>query len=684
MKRRSPKTAHHITLALAVIIPIFLSMSYFFVGYFNLASILQTEAEANALFASQIIHANPDYWRFEQIRLQEFLSRRLVKTHDEIRRIVDLDNTTVAEHRDQIASPFIMRSYGLYDAGKVVAKLEITRSMRPLLGKTLLVGIFGYLLTFAIYWSVKTFILDIRQQAEESLLESEEKYRLLVGKMPAVVFKGYADWTVDFFDDKIETLTGYCKAEFDSRRLKWSEVIRSEDFQGVKNAFTQALRTNQSYVREYRITGKDGRMLWIQEKGQIISHQDGKIDYVSGVFFDITERKIFEEERIIFSKIESLGVLAGGIAHDFNNILTVILGNINLAMMDLPVDFAGQEILTEAEKACFQAQSLARQLLTFAKGGAPIKGPVAVDQLIRESSTFACRGSQVRCEFTLPDHLWAIEADTGQITQVFQNLIINAIQAMPGGGTIKIHAENLELAAESDLPLSAGRYVKITLQDHGGGMPARYLAKIFDPYFTTKQKGSGLGLATSYSIIKNHFGHIAAESKIGVGTTFNIYLPAADRKIICQPEEERELFSGNGKILVMDDEDLVREVIGKMIVYLGYEANLARDGEEAINIFAEAQKSGHPFDAVILDLTVPGGMGGKEAMAKLLKIDPQVKAIASSGYSDDPVMAEFHKYGFSAIIPKPYRVMEAGKILHDLIAQKEDVPGHRDPELGKS
>ena len=215
-------------------------------------------------------------------------------------------------------------------------------------------------------------------------------------------------------------------------------------------------------------------------------------------------------------------------------------------------------------------------------------------------------------------------------------------------------------------------------------MPAKYLAKIFDPYFTTKHKGSGLGLATSYSIIKNHHGHIAAESKLGVGTTFNIYLPAADQKIICQPEVERKLFSGKGKILVMDDEDLVREVVGKMIGYLGYEANLARDGEEAINIFTEAQKSGHPFDAVILDLTVPGGMGGKEAIAKLLKIDPQVKAIASSGYSDDPVMAEFHKYGFSAIIPKPYRVMEAGKVLHDIIEMRHpetltnwDVPGWR-------
>ncbi|MDO9531064.1 MAG: PAS domain-containing protein [Deltaproteobacteria bacterium] len=675
MKLRKTATAHHIALALAIVIPFFLSGSYFFIGYVNIDATLQTEAEANALFASQIIHANPDYWQFEQIRLQEFLSRRLIKTHNEIRRIVDLNNAMVAEHRDHLEYPFMMRSHDLYDSGRVVAKLEIIRSLRPLLWNTLLVGIVGYLLTLAIYWSVKIFILDRRQQAEESLLESEEKYRLLVSKLPALVFKGYADWVVDFFDDKIEALTGYSKAEFDSRRLKWSEVIQSEDLSSVKDAFIQALRTNQSYVREYRIKAKDGGTLWLQEKGQIIRHQDGKIDYISGVFFDITERKIFEEERLTFSKMESLGVLAGGIAHDFNNILTVILGNINLAMLDLPVEYGGQEILTEAEKACFQAQSLARQLLTFAKGGAPIKELVAIEPLIRESVTFACRGSAVRGEFTLPDNLWALEVDPGQINQVFRNLIINAIQAMPGGGTIKIQAENLVLAAESDLPLSPGKYVKISLQDQGGGMPAGYLAKIFDPYFTTKQKGSGLGLATSYFILKNHHGHIAVESKPRVGTTFTLYLPAVDQKISPSSEAKMKLYSGKGKILVMDDEDLVREVVGKMVAYLGYEANLARDGAEAISIFTEAQKSGQPFDAVILDLTVPGGMGGKETIENLLKIDPKVKAIASSGYSDDPVMAEFHKYGFSAIIPKPYRVMEAGKILHDIIANKEDAPG---------
>jgi two-component system cell cycle sensor histidine kinase/response regulator CckA len=667
MRLRVLKTAHSVALALTVAFPLMLSGSYFAISYLNIATTLRTEAEANALFASQIINANPDFWQFEQIRLQDFLERRLIKTHPETRRIVDLHNVTVAEHREDLERPFIMRSHSLYDSGHVVAKLEIIRSLRPLLLKTLLVAIFGYILTTAVYLPVEVFVLRGRQKAEEALWESEEKYRSLVSKLPAIVFRGYADWSVEFIDDKIEALTGYARAEFDSHRLKWSEVIRSEDMQGVRNAFIRALRTNRAYVREYRIKKRDGGILWVQEKGQIICNQNGRIEYISGVFFDITERKIFEEDRLLLSKMEALGVLAGGIAHDFNNILTVILGNINLAMLDLPRDHGARQMLTEAEKACSQAQSLARQLLTFAKGGAPVKGIVSIEQLIRDCVNFACRGSAVSAAFDLADNLWALEVDVGQINQVFQNLIINAIQAMPTGGVIKIQGENLLIGADSDLPLSAGKYVKITLEDQGGGMPAAFLTKIFDPYFTTKPKGSGLGLATTYSIIKNHHGYIIPQSKQGVGTRFEVYLPAVEQSLTRNSETNTKLLAGTGKVLVMDDEDLVREVVGKMIVHLGYQVHLAKNGEEAIAMFAEAQRSGQPFDAVILDLTVPGGMGGKETLAKLLEIDPQVKGIASSGYSDDPIMAEFPKYGFCAIIPKPYRVTEAGTVLHDII-----------------
>ena len=324
-----------------------------------------------------------------------------------------------------------------------------------------------------------------------------------------------------------------------------------------------------------------------------------------------------------------------------------------------------------AEEACLRAQSLSQQLLTFAKGGAPVKKLFSVAELLTESSAFACAGSPVRCETTFPENLWWIEADPGQLGQVFQNLTINAIQAMPNGGTIKVWAENLTLGKASDLPLSAGRYIKISVRDQGMGIPAEHLPRIFDPYFTTKQKGSGLGLASAYAIIKKHDGHIAVESKPGVVTTFYIYLPAVDQQVTPQPEEDRGLPMGKGKILAMDDEEMVRKVLERMLAPLGYEAEFARDGGEAVEMFVKAQESGQAFAAVILDLTVPGGMGGKEALAKLLEIDPQIKAIVSSGYSDDSVMADCQKYGFSGVIAKPYKISELGKVLNSALTGNE-------------
>ena len=393
---------------------------------------------------------------------------------------------------------------------------------------------------------------------------------------------------------------------------------------------------------------------------------EGVIEYVR----DVTEAKRAQEERLRLSNLESLATLAGGIAHDFNNMFTAILGNIGLAVLELHNTDRSRERLSAAEQACLQAQKLAQQLLTFAKGGAPVKKLVAVEKLITEAASFTCRGSQVKSALSFPDHLWPVEADPGQISQVFQNLLINAIQAMPTGGTLTVRGENLVVQAGSDLPLAPGKYVKISVEDQGGGMPADYLTKIFAPYFTTKQKGSGLGLATAYSIVKNHQGHIAVASKLGAGTVFQVYLPASVKKMLPQPEEDQGWCSGKGKILVMDDEAMVRQVLDKMLRHLGYEAEFARDGDEAIALFTQAQKSGEAFAAVILDLTIPGGRGGKETMEQLLKIAPGVKAIVSSGYSEDPIMAESRRYGFSGIIAKPFKVPDLGKVLHEVILGK--------------
>ncbi|HEY9073691.1 MAG TPA: ATP-binding protein, partial [Desulfobaccales bacterium] len=412
-----------------------------------------------------------------------------------------------------------------------------------------------------------------------------------------------------------------------------------------------------------------GKEAYLFGKASILLDSQGEIIGAIESVRDITDRQKAEAERLRFSKLESLGLLAGGIAHDFNNILTAIIGNISLAMLNPKNEGQVRGRLQEAEVACQQAQILARQLLTFAKGGAPVKKITSVASTIDESVTLACRGTQVRCEFQAADDLWLVEADPGQIGQVFQNLIINAVQAMPSGGTIAIRAVNHRQEATGQ-PLSPGKYVQVTIRDQGIGIPKEYLPKIFDPYFTTKQSGSGLGLATAYSIIKSHHGEISVESTMGVGTNFQICLPASDRKMVLPSGPDKTLLGGKGKILVMDDEEIVRQVLERMLANLGYEAELARDGAEALEKFTAAEEAGDKFAAVILDLTVPGGMGGKETMEKLLKIDPQVKAIVSSGYSDDPIMADPKKYGFSEFIAKPYKVMDLNKILHDIIVDK--------------
>jgi PAS domain S-box-containing protein len=372
---------------------------------------------------------------------------------------------------------------------------------------------------------------------------------------------------------------------------------------------------------------------------------------------DITAKRQTEVELLKVEKLSSLAILAGGIAHDFNNILTGVLGNISLAMLTLKEgESAAAPRLEEAEQATLRARDLVQQLLTFAKGGAPVKELASLADIIRDSATFTCRGSQVRAEFDLAEDLWPAEVDTSQISQVVQNLIINAVQAMPSGGTVRVRGENVTLAAQNALPLDPGSYIKISVQDYGIGIPAEHLAKIFDPFFSTKQKGSGLGLATAYSIIANHDGYMTVESALGQGTTFYLYLPGSQREMRSRRKSAPELLSGRGRILVMDDDDTVRDVAGKILVHLGYEPGFARDGKEALAAYTRARSAGQPFDAVIMDLTIPGGMGGKEAIQQLRQIEPEARAIVSSGYADDPIMTHYNKYGFNGVIKKPYRV----------------------------
>lgn len=388
---------------------------------------------------------------------------------------------------------------------------------------------------------------------------------------------------------------------------------------------------------------------------------------ISSQIGNFIEQKRMEDELEKMQRLESLGVLAGGIAHDFNNLLSGVLGNISLAKMYLNPEDRAYKRLEEAEKASVRTKDLTGQLLTFAKGGEPVIKVISVADLLMDSVGFGLSGSRVNCKLSMPDDLWPVNVDEGQIHQVINNLLINADQAMPGSGTIEITCKNTEVKTSDPLPLDEGSYVKISIKDQGIGIPEPLLKRIFDPYFTTKEKGRGLGLATSYSILKRHNGLITVESKENKGTTFHIYLPALPSASISREGSEEIVVSGRGRVLVMDDEDLVIQVAGEMLKALGYEVESANDGLEAIKKYKDAKEKGKPFNAVIMDLTIPGGMGGKEAIVRLKEIDPDVRAIVASGYSNDPVISDFRGFGFSGSLTKPFRIEELSRTVHRVL-----------------
>ncbi len=366
------------------------------------------------------------------------------------------------------------------------------------------------------------------------------------------------------------------------------------------------------------------------------------------------------------NKLESIGLFASGIAHDFNNFLASIIGNISIAKSYVSPQSELAEILDNAEKASRQATGLTEQFLTFATGGSPIKELRAIQGIIRETCAFMLRGSNVRCEHDLPDDLWNAEIDKGKICEVLNNIILNGMQAMPEGGVISIRARNILLPRRNKMQFAPGHYLHISIADTGGGIPEKIGKKIFNPYFTTKSGGSGLGLAVSYSIIKKHHGYIDFESKQGVGTTFHIYLRASLKKVKEEKSMEDTGEHGQGRILLMDDEESIRTTVGRMLRMLGYEPVVAQNGREAIALFREAFENNHRFSAVILDLTIRGGMNGEQVLARLKEINPEVKAIVSSGYSHDDIMSKYKDHGFAGILKKPYTVRDLSRTMAEV------------------
>ncbi len=391
------------------------------------------------------------------------------------------------------------------------------------------------------------------------------------------------------------------------------------------------------------------------------------------VLRDVTDRQRAEEERQKAEKLESLGLVAGGIAHDFNNILTTILGNVSLALGGSEVPPVITERLGAARKAAQRAQELAGQLLTFAKGGAPIKQGIDLGQFLGDTALCAVAGSRTSCDLQLADDLWPVEADPGQLSQVIANLTINADQSMPAGGRIQILAENLDLPLDSvAIGLRAGRWVRFSVQDHGVGIPEQYLKKIFDPYFTTKPTGSGMGLATAYSIVKNHGGVILVESTPAVGSTFSVYLPASEKPIgpaACVPILPTTAKPGSNRVLVLDDEEAICMLVTCALEPLGYEVTETQDGLVALEKYAESMRIGQKYDLVISDLTMPGRMSGQEAIGRLRALDPDVRAIVSSGYANDPVMSRYQEFGFTGMIAKPYEIDALARKVAEIMAE---------------
>lgn len=497
-----------------------------------------------------------------------------------------------------------------------------------------------------------------------ALEERESQYQDLVERANdgiAIVQEGL----LQHVNPRLASMLGYMVEEMEG--TPYARYIAPDELPKVQHRYEQRMRGKPvPSIYETVLLHKDGKRVLVELNAGVVTYRGAPADCI--FVRDITERRRLEEERQRVKQLESIGVLAGGIAHDFNNILTGILGNVSLAKIYSEQPEV-QETLEKAEKACLRARDLTRQLLTFAKGGTPVRLPTSIAELVQESASFVLRGSPVRAEFGFASDLWAAEVDEGQIGQVIQNLVLNAREAMPQGGVVRIGCTNVTVDSPSPLPLAPGRYVCITVEDEGLGIPKEHLPRIFEPYFTTKQTGHGLGLAVVYSIVRRHGGHITVESELGKGSRFAVYLPAADNPLPRRKEGGPGLPQGKGRVLVMDDEEAVREAARAMLEHLGYQVEVTEDGAEAVARYQAALEAGQPFCAAILDLTVPGGVGGLEAAQELLQLDPEARLIVSSGYYAGSIMSEFAQHGFRSCLAKPYRPDDLAKALQEALGR---------------
>ena len=516
-----------------------------------------------------------------------------------------------------------------------------------------------------------------KKDVDRQLHESEEKYRLLVSNIPCVVFTGYRDFSVDFIDDKVEELTGYSSEDFNSRKLKWSDIVIEDDIQKIVEDFTNALKGDKKYSRKYRIKSKEGEILWIWEKGQIVCDDQREILFVSGVLSDIThyirveeEKERLEDKLRQVQKMEAIGILAGGIAHNFNNLLMGIQGNASLALMDVDSTYPNYERLKNIEQYTQSGAELTGQLLGFAKGGKYEVKPIDMNELIKKSSgMFGRTRKGVKIYRKYQKDIWTVEVDQNQIEQTLLNLYVNASHAMPEGGNLYLQTKNVTLD-ENDVKsydLEPGRYVKISLTDTGAGMDEKTKDRIFEPFFTTKEMGSekglGLSLAFAYGVITNHGGIINVQSKKGEGTTFDIYLPASESEIITERKSLEKFLRGTETVLYVDDEKFIISINEEILKKLGYTVLTARSGKEAIEIYKEKQDN---IDMVVLDMIMPK-MDGGETYDILKKINPDIKVLLSSGYSIEGQAMEILERGCDGFIQKPFKIEHLSQIMREIL-----------------
>ncbi|MCD6534833.1 MAG: PAS domain S-box protein [Deltaproteobacteria bacterium] len=521
-------------------------------------------------------------------------------------------------------------------------------------------------IVYTVWRDISTF-----KELEHLLRDEREQLLVTLRSIGDAVITTDLDGMVVLMNRVAESLTGWRHCEAIGHNIdEVLDIVKNKTGEPAQNPLDQAIR--QGVILELEddilLRSRNGQEFKIADSASPIRDEDSKIIGGVLVFRDVTDRERMQEEVLKLRKLESVGRLAGGIAHDFNNLLTGIMGNIEVAVMRLDSQPEKAYVnLEKALKASRRAADLTQKLLTFAKGGEPIKEMAEIGEIIKDSAEFSLLGSKIALSLEIPENLWAAEVDSGQISQVIQNLVINAVHAMPKGGTISISGENVDLgsAQTASLPIKPGSYVKISVRDQGCGISKELQEKIFDPFFTTKKEGSGLGLSVIHSIVNKHDGYIGVQSEPGCFTEFTFYLPSLGVVFISQAKAvpESVLPISASRILVMDDEEVVRETITEILTTFGYEVEVVSDGQQALEKYREQE-----FALVIMDLTIPGGLGGRETIKLLKEFDPQVKAVVSSGYANDPVVAEYEKYGFCGFLNKPYIIEDLLQLLKKVLA----------------